>query len=136
MSAGGEIMAKQPVQLTQIASQLIARAEELSARLQSVRADQARSRGPLSLDSADRAIERENDDVIDAIAEQAETELLLIRQALGRIEAGTFGRCIRCGSGISDARLRAVPYAPTCNACAASQLPARGRVADRGTQGV
>jgi DnaK suppressor protein len=111
-------MTQQPVQFTEIANWLRARGEELNARLQAVRADQARTRGPLSLDSADRATERENDDVVDAIGMRAESELFLVKEALGRIEAGTFGRCVTCGSAISEARLRAIPYAARCSACA------------------
>lgn len=111
---------QQPKEFTEIAKNLKARGEELNARLLAVRADQARTREPLSLDSADRATQCENDDVIEAIGSSAEAELFLIREALSRIEAGTFGRCLACGSPISVARLRAVPYAACCSDCTAS----------------
>ena len=110
-------MMQQPTQISEMSSWLRARGEELNARLQAVHADQARTREPLSLDSADRATERENDDVVDAIGARAESELLLIKEALARIEAGTFGSCLKCGSAIGEARLRVVPYATTCSAC-------------------
>jgi RNA polymerase-binding transcription factor DksA len=113
-----ETMMQQPVQIAEIANWLRARGAELDTRLRAVRADQARTRAPLSLDSADRATECENDDVVDAIGMRAESELLLINAALGRIEAGTFGRCVTCGSPIGEARLRAVPYALRCTECA------------------
>lgn len=111
-------MMHQPVDFAEIVTWLKARGAELNVRLQSVRADQARARTPLSLDSADRATERENDDVVDTIGMRAEPELFLIREALGRIEAGTFGRCVTCSSPISEARLRAIPYATRCSECA------------------
>ncbi|WP_439621737.1 TraR/DksA family transcriptional regulator [Gemmata sp.] len=41
-----------------------------------------------------------------------------IAAALARTEAGAFGRCDRCGRGISRARLDAVPYARLCIHCA------------------
>lgn len=114
------IMMQKPLELAEIAQQLKARGEELNARLLAVHADQARTREPLSLDSADRAIQCENDDVVEAIGSSAEAELFLIREALSRMEAGTFGRCLACGSPISIARLRAVPYAACCSDCATS----------------
>lgn len=40
-----------------------------------------------------------------------------IRDALGRLEAGTFGTCTRCGSPISSARLRARPVTDLCIDC-------------------
>jgi RNA polymerase-binding transcription factor DksA len=115
-----ETMMQQPFQFAEIADRLRARGAELDRRLRAVHADQARTSAPLSLDSADRATECENDAVVDAIGMRAESELLLIKEALGRIEAGTFGRCVACGSSISEARLRAVPYAVRCTGCATS----------------
>jgi RNA polymerase-binding transcription factor DksA len=38
--------------------------------------------------------------------------------ALGRIEAGTYGRCERCGTAIIPERLEAVPYSRYCTPCA------------------
>jgi RNA polymerase-binding transcription factor DksA len=37
-----------------------------------------------------------------------------IEQALSRIEAGTYGLCVRCGKPIEKARIRALPYASLC----------------------
>jgi len=111
---------QQSVDFAAIARRLKARRDELSGRLSEVRADQRRVREPLSLDSSDRATQRENDDVIDAIGSSAESELIEIRKALGRMEAGTYGRCTRCGSRISVARLHAIPYALRCSDCAAA----------------
>jgi RNA polymerase-binding transcription factor DksA len=41
-----------------------------------------------------------------------------VREALARIDAGTFGRCERCGLSIEKARVKAVPYARHCIRCA------------------
>lgn len=110
-------MTQQPIQFLEIGNWLRARAQELNARLQAIRADQARTREPLSLDSADRATERENDDVVDAIGMSAESELRSVEAALERIAAGTFGRCLTCSSSIPEERLRAIPYATCCAGC-------------------
>ena len=37
-----------------------------------------------------------------------------VRDALGRIEEGTYGRCIVDGGPIEEERLRAVPWTPVC----------------------
>lgn len=40
-----------------------------------------------------------------------------VRLALDRIEAGTYGRCTRCGREIEQARLEALPHANECLDC-------------------
>lgn len=40
-----------------------------------------------------------------------------IQEALGRLEAGTFGTCTACGKPISAARLRARPVTDLCISC-------------------
>jgi len=41
----------------------------------------------------------------------------LVEEALGRIDAGVYGICRRCGSSIDPARLEAVPETPFCLPC-------------------
>ena len=38
--------------------------------------------------------------------------------AIQRVDAGTFGRCLKCAAPISIARLTALPEAATCITCA------------------
>ena len=40
--------------------------------------------------------------------------LRLVRDALQRIEDGTYGKCIACGRPIEAARLEAIPWAAYC----------------------
>jgi DnaK suppressor protein len=54
-----------------------------------------------------------------ALARQARQHLADIDAALGRLEAGRYGRCERCGAPIGSARLAARPAAATCITCAA-----------------
>lgn len=54
----------------------------------------------------------------DALLRQAEQRLDEIREARARLDAGTFGTCVSCGSHIATGRLMARPYASTCIRCA------------------
>jgi DnaK suppressor protein len=45
-------------------------------------------------------------------------ELAALDAAMARLEAGTYGRCLRCGRDIAPARLAARPAATTCIDCA------------------
>lgn len=43
--------------------------------------------------------------------------LKAVERALGRISAGTYGKCMKCGKKISEERLRAMPQAMLCIDC-------------------
>lgn len=53
-----------------------------------------------------------------SLMENDEGTLGLIEDALERIEAGTYGACVECGSRIPKTRLNAIPYTPYCIKCA------------------
>jgi DnaK suppressor protein len=75
---------------------------------------------PVSGDSADRAIEREDDDALEGEGVMIMGEIQCIRAALSRIDAGNYGQCCACGQTISAARLAALPEAALCIGCAES----------------
>jgi DnaK suppressor protein len=56
----------------------------------------------------------------------ARRDLAALDRAVDRLAAGSYGRCVRCGRAIGEARLEALPAAETCIACAESR-PGRGR---------
>jgi DnaK suppressor protein len=60
-----------------------------------------------------------------ALHDKAVKELELVEAALGRLDDGTFGTCLRCGNDIAPARLEALPWAAYCIAC--QKLVADGR---------
>jgi DnaK suppressor protein len=41
----------------------------------------------------------------------------MIDAALQRIGEGTYGECFECGEKITEARLKALPFAVRCRAC-------------------
>jgi DnaK suppressor protein len=47
-------------------------------------------------------------------AEQSSAILQQVRDALNRVDAGTFGRCIVDGGPIEEKRLDAMPWTPYC----------------------
>jgi RNA polymerase-binding protein DksA len=53
-----------------------------------------------------------------SLLENEEQALDEIGAALDRIDKGTFGQCEECGKEIPRERLRALPYARRCVACA------------------
>src|SRR5215207_8702004 len=54
-----------------------------------------------------------------ALRDRSQAQLGLVEAALDRLEAGTFGRCRRCGEPIAPARLEALPWAANCIGCQA-----------------
>jgi len=52
-----------------------------------------------------------------ALRDRAETQLVLVDEALARFGAGTFGDCVRCGKAIARDRLEALPWAARCIDC-------------------
>lgn len=95
---------------------LLTRKRELYSRLTKIETDLDTLK---SGDSADRAIERENDEVLEEFGSTGLKELKAIEAALDRIAAGTFGICAKCGNPVAPARLAAVPHAALCEECIA-----------------
>lgn len=104
---------------SQIREHLLARQRELGTRREQLKSDRRRDVEPLSADAPDRAIQQENDEVVDSISEAVETESRAISAALKRVDAGRYGICDSCGGKISAKRLAAVPYADQCQSCVA-----------------
>jgi DnaK suppressor protein len=52
-----------------------------------------------------------------ALRDRADQQLGLVDEALARLDAGTFGTCVRCGKPIPLERLEALPWAARCIDC-------------------
>jgi DnaK suppressor protein len=52
-----------------------------------------------------------------ALRDRATQQLELVDAALARLDAGTYGACLRCGQPIAPERLDALPWAPHCIGC-------------------
>jgi DnaK suppressor protein len=54
-----------------------------------------------------------------ALHDRSQAQLALVDAALARLDAGTYGACLRCGRPIAPARLEALPWAAHCITCQA-----------------
>jgi DnaK suppressor protein len=52
-----------------------------------------------------------------ALRDHNQTHLTAVEAALARLDAGTFGACVRCGRPIAPERLDALPWAAHCIDC-------------------
>lgn len=75
-------------------------------------------------DSADRldagpddAVATYDHDFDETVAEDLESALAEVEEALGRIDAGGYGRCVDCGGEIPAKRLAALPASARCVEC-------------------
>ena len=91
---------------------------ELNGRLDAIEQDIRHQE--ISADWSDQATERENDEVLMSLGDSSEQELAQIRQALQRIDDGSFFHCRECGADIPLARLELLPYTAHCIDCAES----------------
>lgn len=103
---------------TEVAIKLKQRRQELLDRLKKITSDVRHEGEAIEADFAEQAVQRENDQVIDAIGGAARQELTQINVALARIESGDFGLCSECGKDIGVQRLEVLPYSTMCLACA------------------
>ena len=105
----------------EVRNQLINLLEELDERLDKITDDIKHIDHPPEHDFGEQAIESENDEVKDALGNSARKEVEQIKQAIFRIDAGTYGVCSACGEDIRQERLLALPYANFCIKCAEQQ---------------
>ncbi len=104
-----------------IHQQLLIRREELNQRIKKLSNSARHIDEPLTADFAEQAVERQNDEVLEALGDAGRHELVQINHALAHIEAGEYGICDSCGATIPPARLEILPFSDLCVACAEKQ---------------
>ena len=67
---------------------------------------------------ADSDVIQEDRDAAAVMLEHARRELATTRDALARLDDGSYGRCTRCGNDIGAERLAAIANVTTCVRCA------------------
>ena len=68
-------------------------------------------------DMADRATSAYTKEFAYSLSESDRKTLVLIEEAMVRIENGTYGTCVHCGSVVQEKRIDAVPWARHCLDC-------------------
>ena len=89
----------------------IDRAEVVSEKL---KRDQSTEGSGDEADAGSKTFEREHEM---SLANNSRDLLVQVERALGRLDAGTYGRCEECGNPIPKARLQAFPRATLCVTC-------------------
>jgi RNA polymerase-binding protein DksA len=89
--------------------------QELETRLARIHANLRRG---TEADSKERAKQFEDNEVVDALGNEARAELKKISAALQRLDVGDYGICVECGLPINSGRLEVYPYADECIECA------------------
>jgi DnaK suppressor protein len=67
------------------------------------------------------------EDIEFALIQMKAETLNKINEALARLEEGSYGNCFECGEEISQARLRALPFAVRCIECEEARENAQKR---------
>jgi DnaK suppressor protein len=86
-------------------------------KIRDVRSEGANNPTHGVLDAAETSESDIQDDIEFALIQMKAETLSKIEEALRRLEENTFGYCFECGEGISERRLRALPFAVRCKDC-------------------
>lgn len=105
-------------------AELLQKKQELTERLGRISANLRRG---YEADSKERAKEQEDNEVVDALGNEARAEIAKISGALQRLDSGDYGACTECGMPIEAGRLKVYPYADECIDCAEFDEQRRAR---------
>lgn len=100
--------------MEELKRQLLAKQEELLSDISRFEAEARDSRSAEVEDPIDQVISAEGKAAGFQESTLAAATLAQVREALRRIEDGTYGTCLDCGKPIEPARLRAIPWASYC----------------------
>jgi DnaK suppressor protein len=110
---------------------------EVQGRMRDVRLEGNKERDVL--DQGESSEVDIQEDIEFALIQMKSETLNKIDAALRRLEEGTYGDCFECGDQISEARLRALPFAVRCKDCEEARETAEQReraLAKRGSSGL
>ena len=101
-------------ELDEQARELRGEIDDAEAASESLKRDQSSEGSGDEADAGTKTFEREHEM---SLANNSRDLLLQVERALGRLDAGTYGRCETCGTPIPKARLQAFPRATLCVSC-------------------
>ena len=88
---------------------------EVQGRIRDVRAEGSKERDVL--DQGESSEVDIQDDIEFALIQMKSETLGKVNEALRRLDENTYGNCFECGDEITEARLRALPFAVRCKEC-------------------
>jgi len=97
----------------------------VQGRIRDVRAEGSKERDVL--DQGESSEVDIQEDIEFALIQMKSETLNKIDAALRRLEDGSYGDCFECGEEISEARLRALPFAVRCKECEEARETAEQR---------
>jgi DnaK suppressor protein len=115
--SSGDDAARTAVRIVTARADAASRSVALAAQIEALAEQQALTTHDDEHDPEGVTIGFERAQILGLLA-GARKELAALDRAESRLPAGTYGRCLRCGREIPDARLEALPAAETCVACA------------------
>jgi DnaK suppressor protein len=89
----------------------------LSAEIAKTRSAEVETTEEATQDIADKAVSSYTREFLYSLTDGERTTLLQIDDAISRIDEGTYGFCVHCGTAMTERRLNAVPWAPYCLDC-------------------
>jgi RNA polymerase-binding transcription factor len=102
--------------MSKIKQKLLSLQEELNSRVSKIEKD-LHSR-KTSQKFSEQSVDRQNDDVLLNLKNEAEEELEQINNALLKLERNIYGKCEKCHEEISKERINVLPFTPYCKNCA------------------
>jgi len=100
-----------------VRKRLLQKREELMADLVKNREVSDETVDESAQDMADRATSAYTKEFAYSLSESDRKTLVLIDEAITRLDAGTYGTCVHCGQPVQEKRLEAVPWARHCLEC-------------------
>jgi DnaK suppressor protein len=97
----------------------------LQGKMRDVRAEGIKDREVL--DQGESSEVDIQEDIEFALMQMKSETLTKVTEALRRLDEGTYGNCFECGDEISEARLRALPFAVRCIDCEEARETAEQR---------
>ena len=99
---------------------------EAQQRIKDLRKDQEQERELEPEDEMESARTTAEVETHAGLIARAEEKLRFLDEAFARLDAGKYGRCLKCGGAIPIERLMAIPFASYCVDCQQSLHRARG----------
>ena len=90
---------------------------EVQGKIRDVRADTSQTKLNEVFDVGESSEADIQEDIEFALIQMKAETLNKINEARARLDEGAYGNCFECGDEISEARLRALPFAVRCKDC-------------------